>query len=178
MDLRQQLLDESDAFTRIYGPTRAPKLTQDEPIPIYMTWGPPSSLLTKDRGKWGQPTVGRPCGGGPRAPPTYRWHVARYGWCSIAVWVDSRANGWWLPPINTRGGAPNEDTHTLHHQQFTLLLSCHLSESCLREFRSRGTQEGAPVMALFSNLYLYKRVWRNQGECRACRHSFLRLYLN
>ena len=40
VDPRQQLLDESDAFTRIYGPTRAPKLTQDKPIPTYMTWGP------------------------------------------------------------------------------------------------------------------------------------------
>ena len=40
MDLRQQLLDESDAFMRIYGPTRAPKLTEDRPLPIYMTWGP------------------------------------------------------------------------------------------------------------------------------------------
>ena len=40
MDPRQQLLDELDAFTRIYGPTRAPKPTQDRPLPIYMTWGP------------------------------------------------------------------------------------------------------------------------------------------
>ena len=40
VDPRQQLLDESDVFTRIYGPTRAPKLTLDKPIPIYMTWGP------------------------------------------------------------------------------------------------------------------------------------------
>ena len=40
MDPRQQLLDESNAFTRIYGATRAPKLTYDKPIPIYMTWGP------------------------------------------------------------------------------------------------------------------------------------------
>ena len=40
VDPRQQLLDESDLFTRIYGPTRAPKLTQDKSIPIYMTLGP------------------------------------------------------------------------------------------------------------------------------------------
>ena len=40
MDLRQQLLDESNTFMGIYESTRAPKPTQDQPIPIYITWGP------------------------------------------------------------------------------------------------------------------------------------------
>ena len=34
-----------------------------------MTWGPPSSHVTEDRGKRSQPTVGRPSGDGPWAPP-------------------------------------------------------------------------------------------------------------
>ena len=34
-----------------------------------MTWGPPNSLLTKDRGERSQPTVGRPArSAGPVAP--------------------------------------------------------------------------------------------------------------
>ena len=28
-------------------------------------------------------------------------------------------------------------------------------------------------MALFSNLYLYTRVRRSRGKCRACRHSLV-----
>ena len=40
-------------------------------------------------------------------------------------------------------------THnTPHHQQFTLLLSSHLSESCLREFRGRVLSRGAGNDAL------------------------------
>ena len=42
----------------------------------------------------------------------------------MTVWLNPRANGWWFPPINTRGGGPNEDT--LHTTHFTLLLSPHL----------------------------------------------------
>jgi hypothetical protein len=61
IDLRQQIiLDESDAFMRIYGATRATKSTQDKPKPIYMTRGALSSHLTEDRAKRAQPTVGRP----------------------------------------------------------------------------------------------------------------------
>ena len=48
----------------------------------------------------------------------------------------------WFPPINTRGGAPNE--HTSH----LLLLSSHLSESCLRELGVEVLNRGADNSAL------------------------------
>ena len=65
--------------------------------------GPPSSQQTEDRAKQAQPTVGRPT----RSPDQV---VARCDRSSMAVWLISRARGWWLPPINTRGGGENRDT--------------------------------------------------------------------
>ena len=66
----------------------------------------------------GRPTskVGRPGAGSPRAPPTLTGHVAVCGWCSRVVWLNSRAKGWWFPPIYMREGASNEDIRhlTLH----------------------------------------------------------------
>ena len=61
--------------------------------------------------------VARPSGDGPRAPPPLKRHVVRCGWSPMTVWLVSRARGWWLPPINTRGGVENEDNthHTPHH---------------------------------------------------------------
>ena len=64
----------------------------------------------------------------------------------MTVWLNPRVNGWWFPPINTRGGGPNEDT--LHTTHFTLLLSPHLRcrvvlESLGVEVLRRGAGNGA-----------------------------------
>ena len=64
----------------------------------------------------------------------------------MAVWVDSRANGWWFPPVNMRGGAPNE--HTLHtstlHFPLEFLLELRVVlESLGVEVPRRGAGNGA-----------------------------------
>ena len=105
--------------------------------------GPPSSLLTKDRGKQSQPIVSRPARSAKQVVAAHGPHrlSVTHGVAWLATYGGLASFPGWLPPINTRGGAPNEDTHTPHTTP-SLLLSSHLSETCLREFRSRGTQEG------------------------------------
>ena len=63
-------------------------------------------------------------------------------------------------------------THTTHHT-----ISSHLSESCLREFRCRGTQEGRRQW--YSSLNCTStRVREIVGGCVGLVGSLLRLYLD
>ena len=67
-------------------------------------------------------------------------------------------------------------THTTHTTQ-SLLLSSHLSESSLREFRSRGTQEGRR-QRLSSPNCTSMRERDIVGGCAGLVGALLRLYLD
>ena len=67
-------------------------------------------------------------------------------------------------------------THTTHTTP-SLLLSSHLSESSLREFRSRGTQEGRRKRRSSPNC-TSTRVREIVGGCAGLVGALLCLYLN
>ena len=67
-------------------------------------------------------------------------------------------------------------THTTHTTQ-SLLLSSHLSESSLREFRSRGTQKGRRQQRSSPNC-TSTRVREIVGGCAGLVGALLRLYLD
>jgi hypothetical protein len=96
-------------------------------------------------------------------------HVASCGWSSMAVWVDSRANVWWFPPIYMRGGAPNGDTlhtSTIHSSlEFSLELRVVLESFGVEVLRRSA------LTVLFSKLYLYKSEGDSRWKFRVCRHS-------
>ena len=100
------------------GPPELPNRLKTSPYPCTWHEGPPNSLLTKNQAERAQSTVGRPCVGGPRAPLTLILHVASCGWSSMVVWPNPRVNGWWIPPIYMRGGAPNEHNTHQHLSHF------------------------------------------------------------
>ena len=68
-------------------------------------------------------------------------------------------------------------THTTPHTTPSLLLSSHLSESCLREFRSRGTQEGHRQRRSSTNC-TSTRVTEIVGGCAGLVGALLHLYLD
>ena len=67
-------------------------------------------------------------------------------------------------------------THTTHTTP-SLLLSSHLSESSLREFRSRGTQEGCRQRRSSPNC-ISTRVREIVEGCAGLVGALLRLYLD
>ena len=92
-----------------------------------------------------------------------------------AVWVGSQMNGWWLPPINTRGGGENRDTppswssHPL--QAFSLV------QSYLRVGRGYRYLGGAPVFGALLHFCTSTRVREQFRRSAGCQLSAPSLYL-